>query len=81
MDREQFGQWKHHPVTREVMQFLSEKLDYLERYPWMQLLKKDNADLTHSNVSEMAGRCDELRRLIELSYDDLHTEEGEEDAA
>ena len=71
VDKAQFGEWKRHPVTVEVFRMLSERVEGLEKCPWVDLLDSNNAHRTQSNLSEMAGRCSELQILLDIEHEDL----------
>lgn len=65
---EDFQQWRHHPVSKVVLQFLRDYREVMHR----ELLERWTANsLTLSDEHEMRGRSATLQEFAELQFESM----------
>lgn len=69
--REQFEEWKAHPVTIEVYKEIKSVKETLEKDLGLGVtISSERADITQGLTSRMVGQIAGLNQLLELEYED-----------
>lgn len=75
LTKEQFAEWREHPVTKEVFAKIRElKQESIEKLVAGQTLA-NAADVTHGLTSRLIGEISGLNQLLELEFEDEKMEE------
>lgn len=75
--KEQFLEWKAHPVTREIFKEIKLSITNLKDNISNGLTIGDTADITHGLTNRIYGQINGLNQLLNISYEDT-TEELED---
>ncbi len=68
--KEQFEEWKSHPVTIEVYKEIRLIKEALERDLGLGVTISDNADITQGMTNRIVGQVAGLNQLLNLEYED-----------
>jgi len=68
--KEQFVEWKMHPVTIEVYEEVKRAKQDLQDQLMQGVSIGQRADVTHGLTSRMIGQVEGLNQLLNLTYED-----------
>ena len=74
LSEEQFGEWKNHPLTLEVMAALRKKRQDLMELIASGRFTHERADTTAIDTAAAIGECQCLKSILEMSHDDYLSE-------
>jgi ribosome assembly protein YihI (activator of Der GTPase) len=68
IDKEQFYEWKRHPMTEEVFAALEEaRAELLDRLGSGNTLS-ETADQTHGQTARLVGNIEGLNQILNISF-------------
>ena len=79
INKEQFMEWKEHPVTKEVFNEVNLLLTALTTQLVEGQTINYDAAATHGLTSRVVGQIDGLKQLLNISYEDTEDLNTEED--
>ncbi len=68
MEKEQFQEWKSHPVTIEIFKEILKTKHVLETYLSHGLTLAKSAEETQSKTAKVVGNIEGLNQLLNISY-------------
>ena len=77
--KEQFMEWKEHPVTKEVFNEIKELTNVLTKKLTSGQTIEYNAEATHGLTNRLVGQLEGFNQLLNISYDDTDEVTPEED--
>ena len=77
--KEQFAEWKEHPVTKEVFDKIKETKDALvEKLAEGQTVAQ-NADVTRGLTNKVIGQIEGLNQLLNIEFVDAFKSDDDKD--
>lgn len=77
--KEQFMEWKEHPVTKEVFNEVSLLTEALTKQLTEGQTIEYDAAATHGSTNRMIGQLEGLKQLLNIYYEDAENLNTEED--
>lgn len=65
VSRENFDEWKSHPVTKKLLRLLKEE---------REMMKEGLIQGIFTDEADVKGRCRAIAILIDLDYEDLYSQ-------
>jgi hypothetical protein len=76
--KEQFAEWKSHPVTIDVFKEVEDARNKLKERLSEGLTICYDAEATHGSTSRMVGVIEGLNQLLNITYEDAEEESAED---
>ena len=75
--KEQFEEWKTHPVTIEIYEEIKKAKEVLLNNMSDGLTLGQKADVTHGLTNKLVGQVEGLNQLLNITYEDDKDEDKE----